>query len=84
MARPQLTPYKKFIAIRDGKMCWYCGIVLPKDKLTIEHLLSVAHGGSHHMSNLVLACEPCNLEAGTLSVASKVKLRDQKRGDLNV
>jgi 5-methylcytosine-specific restriction endonuclease McrA len=84
MPRPQLTPYKSLLAIRDGRECWYCGISKPKDKLTIEHLLSVVDGGSHHINNLVLACMPCNLEAGTSSIAAKVKLREFKRSQINV
>ena len=84
MARPQLTPYKKNLAIRDGRECFYCGVALPKDKLTIEHMLAVNDGGSHDIKNLVLACMPCNLEAGTLSVAAKFKLREAKRSRINV
>lgn len=84
MARPQLTPYKKTLAIRDGRECFYCGVVKPKDQLTIEHMLAVIDGGNHDIKNLVLACMPCNLEAGTLSVAGKFKLREAKRSRINV
>lgn len=80
--RPQLTPYKRVLAIRDGRECWYCGIDLPKDKLTIEHLVAVSDGGTHNIKNLVLACKPCNTEAGTLSVSDKVKMRERKRNDI--
>lgn len=79
MDRPQLTPYKKIIAIRDGKECFFCGIVLPKDQLTIEHMVAVADGGTHHIKNLVLACTDCNKAVGRMSVADKVKFRDRKR-----
>jgi len=81
--RPQLTAYKKFLAIRDGKECWYCSADLPKDKLTIEHVLNVVDGGSHHPHNLVLACRSCNVLAGRMSVSSKVKMREDLRS-LNV
>lgn len=82
--RPQLTPYKRLIAIRDGRECFYCGMHLPKDELTIEHMLAVTDGGTHNIKNLVLACTDCNGEAGTLSVAAKFKLREQKRSKVNV
>lgn len=77
--RPQLTPYKRLLAIRDGRECWFCGVDKPKDELTIEHLVAVTDGGTHNIKNLVLACTDCNAEAGTLSVAAKVKLRESKR-----
>lgn len=84
MARPQLTPYKRLIAIRDGRECFYCGVQKQKDQLTIEHMLAVIDGGSHDIKNLVLTCMPCNLEAGTLSVADKFKMRERKRSRINV
>lgn len=68
---------------RDGQFCWFCEIgFLSADsaEITIEHLVPKAHGGPNHQSNLVLACQPCNREAGHLSVAEKVALRDRKRG----
>lgn len=82
--RPQLTPYKRLIAIRDGKECFYCGVQKPKDQLTIEHMLAVIDGGSHNIKNLVLACMPCNLLAGTLSVADKFKFRERMRSYIDV
>lgn len=64
------------LAARDGPGCWFCGCDKP---LTIEHLVAKAHGGPNHRSNLVLACSDCNAEAGNLSVAEKVRLREAKR-----
>lgn len=70
------------IAARDGLECWFCeNAFLSADsrEITIEHLVAVAHGGPNHMSNLVLACPDCNSEAGSLSVAEKVLMREAKR-----
>ena len=64
---------------RDGPGCWYCGLLMPEDDRTLEHLLAVNHGGSNHLSNLALTHEACNNEAGDRSVAEKVRLREQKR-----
>lgn len=77
--RPQLTPYKRMLAIRDGKECFFCGIDLPKDELTIEHLLSVEDGGSHKMNNLCLSCKTCNTEVIGMSVVKKFKYREEMR-----
>ena len=74
---------------RDGSFCWYCArefldalnIELPlEDRLTIEEVCPRQVGGPVHIKNQVLACHRCNHEAGSLSVAEKVVLRDRKRG----
>jgi 5-methylcytosine-specific restriction endonuclease McrA len=68
---------------RDGKNCWYCGEPLNHDR-TIEHLLSLCHGGSNEIENLVLCHKLCNKEAGNYSVVDKVKLRNKKHGLMKV
>lgn len=82
-ARKQLRHLIDDLAARDGLWCWFCEVgFLSSDSLeiTIEHLVPKSHGGPNHPSNLVLACKPCNSEAGHLSVAEKVAIRDRKRG----
>lgn len=63
---------------RDGDACFFCGQPLGDD-ITIEHLVPIAHGGTNHQSNLALAHEACNQRADHLSVAGKVRLRDEMR-----
>lgn len=68
---------KKTIAAiieRDGPLCFFCWKE-PEEK-TVEHLLNLCHGGSNRIHNLVLACKPCNHDAGHLSVIEKVKIRE--------
>lgn len=45
---------------RDGFMCRYCGAQPPDVVLVVDHVLPVSGGGTHTLSNLVSACEPCN------------------------
>jgi len=46
-----------------GRVCAYCGTMgVP---LQLEHIRSRAKGGTNRISNLTLACEPCNLAKGT-------------------
>jgi 5-methylcytosine-specific restriction endonuclease McrA len=74
---------EEMLVERDGPTCWYCGTAdfsANAGKPTLEHLLAVADGGSNHLSNLCLACAPCNLEAGRLPIVQKVTLRNSKRG----
>lgn len=79
--RQQLTSRKLKIANRDGMMCFFCAEPHNDTKhLTIEHLLSFKHGGTDNINNLALACDTCNREAGTKSLAEKIRLRDHKLG----
>ena len=45
---------------RDNHACRYCGAAAPDVKLTVDHVVPVALGGTDEPSNLVTACEPCN------------------------
>ncbi|PGH55922.1 hypothetical protein CRT60_21980 [Azospirillum palustre] len=66
----------KKIVERDGDACFFCGRSLGDD-ITIEHLVPITHGGPDHRSNLVLAHHACNQRADHLSVAEKVRLREE-------
>lgn len=73
---------KRQLIDRDGLECFYCRETFNAGELTQEHLVSIVQGGPDRMENKVLACKPCNQEAGHLPVIDKVKLRDSKRGYL--
>lgn len=45
---------------RDDYTCRYCGQCAPDVKLTIDHVVPSALGGSDDPSNLVPACKDCN------------------------
>jgi hypothetical protein len=45
---------------RDNHACRYCGATAPDVKLTVDHVLPVALGGSDKPDNLVTACHDCN------------------------
>jgi len=46
------------------KPCHYCGTLLTKNLMTVDHFVPLAHGGSHSPSNFILSCEPCNQDKG--------------------
>lgn len=60
---------------RDGENCFFCRVPLIGD-VTVEHLVSVAHGGPNHISNLFLAHHACNQRVGHLSAPEKIAMRD--------
>ncbi|GAC1353782.1 MAG: hypothetical protein NVS4B11_21890 [Ktedonobacteraceae bacterium] len=54
---------REYLLEKWNRTCAYCGA---KDvPLQIEHILARATGGTNRVSNLCLACEPCNLKKGT-------------------
>jgi 5-methylcytosine-specific restriction endonuclease McrA len=46
---------------RDGHSCQYCG---SNKRLTLDHVIPKAQGGSHTWENVVAACERCNSAKG--------------------
>lgn len=69
---------KRQLFDRDGDDCFYCGKPMGAD-MTIEHLLSINHGGPDRFENTVLAHQQCNLRAGSLPIIDKIILRDKMR-----
>lgn len=45
---------------RDNHTCRYCGAAAPDAKLTVDHVIPTALGGTDEPSNLVAACADCN------------------------
>jgi 5-methylcytosine-specific restriction endonuclease McrA len=58
---------REYLLEKWQRTCAYCG---KQDvPLQIEHLTPRARGGSNRVSNLTLACEPCNQRKGTQTAA---------------
>ncbi len=54
---------RQYLLEKWGRRCAYCGTTgVP---LQVEHITPRARGGSDRISNLALACEPCNTRKGT-------------------
>lgn len=77
MAVSKRTRYE--VLRRDNHACRYCGQMSPDVKLTIDHVLPVALGGSDDPSNLVTACVDCN--AGKSSTAPDQAVVDDVSAD---
>lgn len=58
MAVSKRTRYE--VLRRDNHACRYCGGMAPDVKLTVDHVMPKALGGSDDPSNLVAACRDCN------------------------
>lgn len=66
---------RKYVTERDRCTCFYCGNIGTrrhdhrKRTWNIDHLLPISRGGSNAPSNLVLACESCNLSKNNKTAA---------------
>jgi hypothetical protein len=58
---------REYLLEKWGRKCAYCGKT--NVPLQIEHLLPRTRGGSDRVSNLTLACEPCNQSKGNRTAA---------------
>jgi 5-methylcytosine-specific restriction endonuclease McrA len=57
---------REYLLQKWNRQCSYCGA---KDvPLQVEHIHPHANGGTNRVSNLTLACEPCNKAKGTLDI----------------
>lgn len=57
---------REYLLNKWERKCAYCGI--ENVPLQIEHIHPKAKGGSNRISNLCLACEPCNSKKGTQDI----------------
>lgn len=69
---------------RDEHTCQFCGVVPPRDQLTIDHLVPLARGGLDELHNYVTACRSCNERKGCEPLASFVQNLDLEVVDLPV
>lgn len=45
---------------QQEKQCYYCGLIIPFEDWTVDHLRPLSKGGSRIASNEVGACSDCN------------------------
>jgi 5-methylcytosine-specific restriction endonuclease McrA len=57
---------REYLLEKWGRKCAYCGV--EPVPLEIEHIVPKSAGGSNKISNLTLACRPCNQKKGNQSI----------------
>lgn len=60
-------------------LCHYCGQKFPAAKLTMDHIVPVARGGTSTKGNVVPACLKCNQEKKLITPVEEAlnKLREE-------
>lgn len=61
---------------KRGNECHYCKCKLTHETATIEHIIPKFLGGDNNLSNLTLACGPCNHLKGWNDGAAFTKKSD--------
>lgn len=62
--QPSLTTTRAKIWIRDGGICRYCCKQIKLEDAVAEHVFPKSKGGSNRATNLVCACNDCNVKKG--------------------
>lgn len=66
-SRSALRRFMKQLLAFWGQACVYCGAT--ETPLEIEHIVPCIRGGSDDVSNLTIACQPCNRRKARLTAA---------------
>ena len=57
---------REYLLEKWKRKCAYCGAT--NTRLEVEHIYPLSKGGSNRVSNLTLACKPCNQAKGHLEI----------------
>lgn len=63
---PLQAAIRRKVFERDGEVCAYCGTTKPP--FHIDHIKSVADGGTDALGNLTVSCRKCNTSKGRKSI----------------
>lgn len=55
---------KRVLLAKHAGKCFWCKTELTYETATLDHLEPMSKGGRDRMTNLVIACEPCNRARG--------------------
>jgi 5-methylcytosine-specific restriction endonuclease McrA len=56
------------VCIRGACFCGYCGAIVPKKKMTVDHITPKCKGGTNDIENLMPCCGDCNRDKADMSL----------------
>lgn len=59
---PAYQQARPIVLARAGGVCEWPGCDRPAT--TVDHIIPLAHGGTHHLANLRASCRRCNSQGG--------------------
>lgn len=66
--RKNYDEWYTLLATRDGEQCCHCQAQADDDKLVLDHIISIAKGGTSVIENLQILCAECNRIKGKLCI----------------
>ena len=74
---------KGYLLETFGLQCWGCNFIAPDERyLQLDHVDPKASGGSNHLDNRALLCQPCNLAKSNRITISGLRQQNTKEGHL--
>ena len=72
---------KKILVERFELKCWGCNYIPPDERyLHLDHIIPKSDGGTNHIDNRALLCQPCNsMKSNTMSL-SALQSRNRREG----
>ena len=69
---------------RDSFTCQYCGRSAPEVQLHVDHIVPVSKGGQNDISNLITACQDCNLGKGAKLLNEHIHETNERREQIKM
>jgi len=69
---------KDFVANNRNAKCIYCETKLTEENATTDHIIPIAEKGNNCQVNLMVCCQPCNSERGTMPFNKYIKQKNSK------
>ena len=74
---------KNFLTHTFGLQCWGCDFQAPDERyLQLDHVDPKADGGSNHLDNRALLCQPCNIAKSNRLTMSALRRENTRNGHL--
>lgn len=67
----------------QGGLCFFCNKTIPKDQVSVEHLLPKSRSGSNADDNCVACCKSVNNLFGSMSLKEKIRVILNQKGNFS-
>ena len=72
-----IKAWMKSVKSKKTAVCYYCGRTISTKGLHFDHIVAIANGGIHDVSNLCVSCPPCNLQKQDKPIEAWVRIGQQ-------
>jgi 5-methylcytosine-specific restriction endonuclease McrA len=72
-----IKSWMKSVKSKATAVCYYCQKTIPTKGLHFDHIVCIANGGVHDVSNLCVSCPRCNLTKQDKEISAWVRVGQQ-------